>query len=79
MATSKTGDDAGAKEVQATVDAAEDVGFIGTKVDPTPNEAYTVAGVTSGAETPETAEPKHDPNQTYAGDVPLQTKPASKG
>lgn len=30
-------------------------GFRGTEVDPTPNENYTVAGVTSGAPTPETA------------------------
>lgn len=29
-------------------------GFRGTEVDPTPNENYTVAGVTSGAPTPET-------------------------
>ena len=30
-------------------------GFRGVEVDPTPNENYTVAGVTSGAPTPETA------------------------
>lgn len=29
-------------------------GFRGVEVDPTPNEAYTVQGVTSGAPTPET-------------------------
>lgn len=29
-------------------------GFRGTEVDPTPNENYSVAGVTSGAPTPET-------------------------
>jgi hypothetical protein len=29
-------------------------GFRGTEVDPTPNENYTVQGVTSGAPTPET-------------------------
>lgn len=29
-------------------------GFRGTEVDPTPNENYTVAGVISGAPTPET-------------------------
>jgi hypothetical protein len=32
----------------------EKQGFRGQEVDPTPNEAYTVAGVTSGAPTPET-------------------------
>ncbi len=41
-------------ELQAAVDAAEEKGYLGVKVDPTPNENYTVAGVTSGAPTPET-------------------------
>jgi hypothetical protein len=31
-----------------------DQGFRGVEVDPTPNENYTVTGVTSGAPTPET-------------------------
>lgn len=31
-------------------------GFRGVEVDPTPNEAYTVSGVTSGQPTPETDE-----------------------
>lgn len=37
-------------------------GFRGIEVDPTPNENYTVAGVTSGAPTPET-------NADHAADV----------
>lgn len=46
--------DAGVDQVQATVDAENAQGFRGTKVDPTPNEHYTVAGVTAGKPTPET-------------------------
>lgn len=41
-------------EVQEQVDREEEQGFRGVEVDPTPNEAYTVAGVTSGQPTPET-------------------------
>ena len=47
-------DDLGAKEVQENVDEEHEQGFLGTKVDPTPNENYTLKGVTSGAPTPET-------------------------
>ncbi len=41
-------------ELQKKIDAENAQGFRGTEVDPTPNENYTVAGVTSGAPTPET-------------------------
>lgn len=46
----------GAAEVQHAMDKATEQGFIGVEVDQTPNDAYTVAGVTSGAPTPETDE-----------------------
>jgi hypothetical protein len=46
--------DAGEKEMQERFDEANEKGFFGTEVDPTPNENYTVKGVTSGAPTPET-------------------------
>jgi hypothetical protein len=49
-------DDSGAAEVQAKVDAENEQGFRGTRVDPTPLENYTLAGVTSGKPTPETDE-----------------------
>ena len=52
-ATSTT-EDAGQAEVQERMDEATEQGFIGAKVDPTPNENYTVEGVTGGAPTPET-------------------------
>lgn len=41
-------------EVQAVVDEAEDRGFLGVSVDPTPKSHYTVAGVIEGKPTPET-------------------------
>lgn len=50
--------DAAQAEVQAAVDAAEDKGYIGVPVDPTPKENYTVAGVLAGKPTPET-DPDH--------------------
>lgn len=46
--------DLGAADVQRQTDEAEAQGFVGHKVDPTPNEAYTVGGVTAGEPTPET-------------------------
>lgn len=46
--------DASTAEVQAKVDEDLARGFRGVEVDPTPNENYTIAGVTSGAPTPET-------------------------
>jgi hypothetical protein len=48
--------DLGQAELQKRFDEAEKDGFLGTEVDPTPNENYTVAGVTSGKPTPETDE-----------------------
>jgi hypothetical protein len=39
---------------QEKADKEAEQGYIGTTPDTTPNEAYTVEGVTSGAETPET-------------------------
>lgn len=57
MATDKKAQgpaDYGKSQVDAAVQEDEDKGYHGTKVDPTPNEAYTVAGVTAGMPTPET-------------------------
>lgn len=41
-------------EVQEAADKATEKGYIGIVPDPTPNENYTVAGVTAGKPTPET-------------------------
>jgi hypothetical protein len=49
-------DDSGAADVQEKVDAENEQGFRGTRVDPTPLENYTLQGVTSGKPTPETDE-----------------------
>lgn len=58
QASDVTAESLGAGEVQAKMDEEQEKGYRGQKVDPTPNENYTVAGVTSGAPTPET-----DPEQ----------------
>jgi hypothetical protein len=46
--------DLGASQVDAAVAEEEERGLRGTEVDPTPNENYTVAGVTAKKPTPET-------------------------
>jgi hypothetical protein len=46
--------DAAQKEVQKAIDQAEEKGYLGVEVDPTPDEHYTVAGVLAGKPTPET-------------------------
>lgn len=40
--------------VEKTINEEQEKGYRGTATDPTPRENYTVAGVTSGAPTPET-------------------------
>jgi hypothetical protein len=50
----QAGAEVGADQVQQQVDAEEEQGFRGEKVDPTPNEHYTVAGVLADKPTPET-------------------------
>lgn len=46
--------DLGVSQVQEKVDAENAQGFRGVEVDPTPNENYTLGGVTKGLPTPET-------------------------
>lgn len=50
----KPGGDAGQAEVQAKFDEAAEKGYFGVSPDDTPNENYTLKGVTSGKPTPET-------------------------
>jgi hypothetical protein len=52
--TAKQGGDLGGEQAQAKMDKEQDQGYRGVKVDTTPDENYSVAGVTSGAPTPET-------------------------
>lgn len=74
-------DDLGAAEVQKKVDDAEDKGYIGATPDETPNDAYTVSGVTSGKPTPET-DPDVAPARQSQADVrttaPTAKPPAAK-
>jgi hypothetical protein len=49
----KKGGELGGKEVQAKMDEETEKGYRGFVPDPTLNANYTVAGVTSGAPTPE--------------------------
>lgn len=67
----KPAGDGGASEVQKRTDEQLDRGYRGIEADPTPNENYTVAGVTSGAPTPET-----DPD--YAEDVRKELRNVDK-
>lgn len=53
QSASSTGD-AGEAELQKQFDQEDAQGYRGVVADPTPNSAYTVAGVTSGEPTPET-------------------------
>lgn len=52
--TTKKEDDLGSKEVQKKVDAETEQGFSGSVPDATPNQNYTVSGVTKDKPTPET-------------------------
>ncbi len=47
------GGDAGEAEVQATFDEAEEKGYFGVVPDETPNENYTLKGVSANKPTPE--------------------------
>lgn len=51
--SSETEGDLGASEVQARFDEANEKGYFGHAPDETPNENYTLDGVTSGKPTPE--------------------------
>lgn len=55
-AAAELADAAASAGPQEVVDRQAGQGFRGVEVDSTPNEAYTLAGVTSGLPTPETDE-----------------------
>jgi hypothetical protein len=48
--------EAATKQAQKAADVETDRGLRGVEVDSTPNENYTVAGVTAGKSVPETAD-----------------------
>jgi hypothetical protein len=58
-----------------TIRQADEEGFVGRKVDPTPNENYTLSGVVAGKPTPE-SDPEHAAQvqaQVAAGDAGTST------
>lgn len=68
--TSQPPQDAAQKEVQKAVDAAEEKGYLGVEVDPTPDSHYSVAGVLAGKPTPETdADHAREVQQKLADDA----------
>lgn len=78
---SQTGD-AGEAELQERFDKEEEQGYRGIVADPTPNSAYTVAGVTSGEPTPETdgeAARKADAHRIENVDAPKRADVDGKG
>ena len=54
----KKSEDLGAAEVQKKVDKETDQGFAGSVPDETPNQNYTIKGVTKDKPTPETSAPE---------------------
>jgi hypothetical protein len=61
-------------EVQKLSDEETSKGYRGVEADPTPNENYTVAGVTSGAPTPETDKGAARQVRDYADEVQAKTE-----
>lgn len=59
---------------EETLDEGTRKGYLGTTPDQTPNEAYTVAGVTGGATTPETQDPGSDGSTKFDPDAPKGRK-----
>jgi hypothetical protein len=55
-------------QVQERVDQETEQGFRGVEVDQTPNENYTVAGVTAGLPVPEAAEVPREARRLAAGE-----------
>lgn len=67
----------GSDEVQKKMDEETDKGFSGEAVDPTPNENYTVAGVTKGLPTPE-SDPELSPARNRQHPNPSTVKEVKK-
>jgi hypothetical protein len=71
------------KNVVTSLEEADKVGFLGTKVDPTPNTSYTISGVTAHKPTPETDEKAAEKAKARTaelekvGDPGRTTRPAS--
>lgn len=70
-------DSGNADQVKEKVDVETDQGFRGVEVDQTPNENYTLSGVTRGAPTPETDDAAAE--AARAGQKSAETKAAGVG
>lgn len=75
---SSTSKDAGEAEMQAIHDKETDQGYRGVVADPTPNSAYTIAGVTSGEPTPETHEEMADKAAARARELGRRMEPTGR-
>lgn len=69
MTAEKNKPEAPDAEVQKRVDKETEQGFRGVEADPTPNENYTVQGVTAGKPTPETDDAAADAARKHAQGV----------
>lgn len=63
----------GAGDLQKAIDKEQEQGFRGTKVDPTPNSAYTIAGVTG------TPDPTPETDPALAAEVAAQQRHVGGG
>jgi hypothetical protein len=61
-------EDGGGAQVSEKMNEALAKGYFGTRIDETPRENYTVAGVTSGAPRPDAQEEKLSPDETPNAD-----------
>lgn len=65
-------------DIQKQVEQDEARGFRGVEVDPTPNENYTIAGVTKGAPTPETDDEAAEAARKAQADVAVKSAGVAK-
>jgi hypothetical protein len=65
--------DGGNASVQEHFDAINEQGYMGIKVDPTPNEHYTASGVNKGLPTPETDPKQAEKARAHAAKVAAGT------
>lgn len=70
--------DTSTKQAQTQADEDQARGFRGVEVDPIDNEAYTVAGVTSGMPTPETDDDAHEKARKAQADTSRQSYGAAE-
>lgn len=75
---SQTANDAGEAELQAIHDKETEQGYRGVVADPTPNSAYTLAGVVAGEPTPETHDEQADRAAARLKDLGRRMEPTGR-